>query len=194
MAENESLDLKSPQAQRWNAVRDAARKGASREKVGDITRTRLYQALRKSIKQLKRRGVSVGDFLENRGNPRLLRHLVRQTEGHPYAKMLVCVLNANPDLERVECLRRWVSSVLERVFDQIDHGLAGTEYFPNFFLSQEFLGQILQDLEADIQRIATNLDKNPEWEPKRAASKGAPAAEPTEELLSMSLLIGGSKR
>jgi hypothetical protein len=190
MAENESLDLKSPYAQRWNAVRDAARKGTSCQKVVSITRKKFYEALRKVIRQFKVYGVTTTDFLSGRASPRTLRDLIRRTQGHPYAELLTSVLNSDPALAGAECLKQWGHAILDTVFDQISHGLVGTEHFPSFFESQTFFDQVCEGLEADIERIAIKLVENPEWEPKRASCKGAVKEDPTEELLPMSLWGG----
>ncbi len=104
MAENESLDLKSPHAQRWNAVRDAAPKGASCQNVGSVTRAKLYQAIRKVRKQFKKYGVSTADFLAARGKPRALRDLLRKTEGHEFAELLTSTLGSRPEATDRECL------------------------------------------------------------------------------------------
>jgi hypothetical protein len=193
MAENESLDLKSPNAQRWNAVRDAARKGASCQKVTSLTRKRLYDALRKVQKQFKDYGVDTAAFLLGRGSSRTLRDLVRQTKGHPYAELLVSVMNSNPDSGEVDCLKKWVHAALDAVFDQIGHGLAGSDHFPSFFESHSFFDQVRTGLEPDIGRIAAHLIEKPDWEPRRAAVKGATVEDATAELMPMSLIGGGCR-
>ena len=188
MAENESLDLKSPNAQRWNAVRDAARKGASCRKVTSLTRQRLYDALRKVQKQFNTYGVDTAAFLAGRGSSRTLRDLVRQTKGHPYAELLVSVMNSNPGSADVECLKMWGHATLDMVFDQICHGLTGSDHFPSFFESHTFFDQVRTGRESDIERIATHLIEKPDWEPKRPSVKGAPVEDSTAELLPMSLM------
>ncbi len=190
MAENESLDLKSPHAQRWNAVRDAARKGASCQKITSLARKRLYDALRKVQKQFKEYGVTTADFLSARGDTRALRNLVRQTKAHPYAELLVSVMNSHPDSAHAECLKAWGHAALDAVFDQMGHGLAGSDHFPSFFEAHSFFNRVRTGLGSDVERIATHLTENPDWEPRRASVKGAPVEDVTAELLPMSL-VGG---
>ncbi len=85
MAENESLDLASPRAQRWNADRDAAQKGASSEEVGAVTRKTFLKAMRNVVKQFEEYGVSTGDFISKRGSPCELKMLVGQGVTHAIA-------------------------------------------------------------------------------------------------------------
>lgn len=193
MAENESLDLKSPHAQRWNAVRDIARKGGTCQKVVTITRKKLHEALRKVSKQFKRYGVNTADFIDGRGSPRSLRDLVRKTERHPYAELLVAVLNSNPSASGAECLNQWGHAVLDTVFDQIGHSLTGTEHFPSVFEPRRLFQQVRHGLEGDIRRIAAKLNEKPDWEPRQAATKRVSKEDTTAEMLPMSLLAGGNR-
>lgn len=190
MAENEALDLKSPYAQRWSAVREAARKSASCQQITSLARQRFYDALRKVTKQFRIYGVTTSDFLSARDSPQRLRELIRRTKSHPYAELLVSVLNSASSSTNSECLSQWGHAILDTVFDQIGHRLVGTEHFPSFFESQIFFDRVGDGLGPDIQRIATNLAENPDWEPKRAPSKGISKEEPTAELLPISLLGG----
>jgi hypothetical protein len=119
MAENESLDLKSPYAQRWNPVIDAARKGASSQQVGSIAKEKLYQAIRKTRKDLKEYGTSPADFLVDRGNPRALRKLLQRSKDHNYTEQLVLTLASNPDASDCECYREWLDRISDKIFDQI---------------------------------------------------------------------------
>ncbi len=63
MAENESLDLKSPYAQRWNAVRDATQKGGSPQEVVVVTKANLKRATRKVLVEFQVCSVTTADFL-----------------------------------------------------------------------------------------------------------------------------------
>jgi hypothetical protein len=193
MAENESLDLKSPYAQRWNAVRDAARKGASCQKIAILTRKRLYAALRRVRKQFKEYGVSIADFFASRRSLPALRGLLRKTERHPYAEVLVGVLNSSPTSTEHECLKKWGHAILDMVFDGIGAGLVGTERFPSAFESLTLFRQVRHDLEDDVQRIATNLVENIDWEPRQAPCRRVSKEDATAELLPMSLLAGGKR-
>jgi len=190
MAENESLDLSSPHARRWDAVRDAAGKGAPWERVASLASKKLYDALRRVVKQFKRNNVTVGDFLRVRGAPRMSRDLLRKTQGHPYAESLISVLNSMPSSSETQCLEGWLRAVSERVFDQIGLKLLGTDHFPSTFECQRFFEQVSTKLEPDVKRIATRLVENPEWEPRRPSSRGVPKEDPTAEMLPMSVLGG----
>ena len=82
MAENESLDLKSPYAQRWNAVRDATQKGGSPQEVVVVTKANLKRAFRKVLVEFQVCGVTTADFLAARGDSKALRNLLRKAKGH----------------------------------------------------------------------------------------------------------------
>lgn len=192
MAENESLDLKSPHAQRWNAVRDAARKGASCQKVGSVTRTKLYEAIRKVRKQFKEYGVSTADFLTARGKPRTLRDLLRKTGGHEFAELLISVLGSNPDATDRDCLKHWLRGVLDKMFSQIGHEVAGSDRFPSLFDTLMFFEEVQDSLEGDIELVATKLAADPECQLRQRTRKGEPKSDPTTDLLPMSLM-GGPK-
>ena len=74
MAKNESLDLDSPYAQRWNPVRDAARRVAHPEEVVLVTKANLKGAIRKVLVEFQVCGVTTADFLAARGDSRALRN------------------------------------------------------------------------------------------------------------------------
>src|SRR5271170_3170016 len=116
MAENESLDLNSPYALRWKPVPDAALKGESPENVSSLARKALLQAIRKTMDELARSGLSIADFLAQRHSERGLRKLVGQALNHPYAELLTSVLKAHQEASSEECVYRWEGAILEKVF------------------------------------------------------------------------------
>jgi hypothetical protein len=193
MAENESLDLKSPHAQRWNPVRDAARKGASCQKVAALTRKAFFGGLRKALVQFEVYGVTTADFLASQGSPRTLSKLLQKTQGHPYAEQLVAVLDSNPAAPAKECLNQWGHAIFDKVFDQIVHSLGGSEIFPSFFDGNNYFRQVRDELRGDLERVAIKLVENPRWRPIVRSKKGEPKSDSTSELMPMSL-VGGPKR
>ena len=118
------------------------RRAATSEQVGAITRKTFLKAIRKVVKQFEEYGVTTGDFLGKRGSPRDLKKLVRQTKCHPYAVLLVSVLDSYPDAPPTECLHRWGHAILDTVFDQIGLELGGSEGFPSFFDTHSLFGEV----------------------------------------------------
>jgi hypothetical protein len=192
MAENEALDLKSPHAQRWTAVRDAAQKGVSCQQVGSVTRKTFLKAIRKVVGQFEKHGVTMADFFAHRSSPRALKALVRQTKNHSYAELLVSVLDSYPGASLTECLDRWGHAILDTVFDQIGLNLGGSEVFPSFFDTQSFFQEVRDGLRDDLEMVAVKLADDPHWKPTVRAKKGEAKTDTTADLLSMSL-VGGSK-
>jgi hypothetical protein len=181
MAENESLDLTSPRAQRWNAVRDAAQKGASSEQVGSITRKTFLKAIRKVVGQFEEYGVTTSDFLGKRGSPRDLKNLVSQTKCHSY-----------PDAPPSECLYRWGHAILDTVFDQIGLELGGSEVFPSYFDTHSLFGEVRAELRGDLETVAVRLTDDPHWKPVVRVRKGEAKVDPTASQMRVSL-IGGPR-
>src|SRR5690348_12586773 len=107
MAENESLDLTSRHARRWNIVRDAAQKGGSCREVASLTKKMFLKALCKALGEFAGYGVTTADFFASRGSPAAMRALVRQTKNHDYAELLAAVIDSYPGAPPRECLDRW---------------------------------------------------------------------------------------
>ena len=193
MAENESLDLGSPRAGRWFAVLNSARKGDSCHKVGRIVAEKLSKTIRIAIQQFEEYGVTTDDFLDNRASPETLSQLVRQTKGHLYAKLLMSVIDSNPNVPGTECLHQWLWGVIDTVFDQIRHRLGGSELFPSCHDATTFLDRVRGEIPDDVELMAANLGINPHWKPSVPRRSGASKIDTTAELLSMSL-VGGAKQ
>jgi hypothetical protein len=118
MAENESLELGSSYAKRWEAPCTAIQHGEPCEKVASKVSRALCGGLRKALKQIQKRGVTLADLLNARDSRPRLRQLVRQTEGHQYAQLFESAAHASgPTVE--ECLRGWMEAILDKISDQI---------------------------------------------------------------------------
>jgi hypothetical protein len=193
MAENESLDLYSRHAQRWSAVRDAALKGGSCRKVGAVTRTKLFGAIRKARKEFLSNGVSIGDFLAARGEPRKLRNFLQATKRHEYAELLVTVLDSYPEASDSECLKQWLGAVLGKMLGQIAHNVLDSERFPSAFATLMFFEDVQEGLEGDLTDMADKLAANPDCPLRQRTKAGEPRPDPTADLITMSL-AGGPKR
>ncbi len=193
MAENESLDVNSPRARRWNLVRDAAQKGESCQPVGLVTRKTFLKAVRKVIGEFEEYGVTTADFFANRGSLPAMRALVRQTKNHDYAELLASVVDSYPGMSPTECLRRWGHAILDKMFDQISLNLAGSEVFPSFFDTRSFFREVRDELRDDLDNVAVRLADDPHWKPIVRTRKGETKIDPTASHLPVSL-IGGPKR
>jgi len=190
MAENESLDLGGAYAKRWDVPFDSVRKGESCRDVARKVESAMYSGLRKSLKQLQEYGVTLADLLAQRNSRQALRQLIRKTQGHHYVELFDAAV-ASSGTSEGECLRGWVDAIFDKVSDQICHRVAGKENWPTFYDVHSFMHDVQQTLEPAVERLVTNFEKDPEWKPKRAASKEQSTADPTAELLGLSLL-GGS--
>jgi hypothetical protein len=188
MAENESLDLKSPDARRWTVVRSAAERGDSFEQVKQLTEIRFYAAIRRSLRQFNQHGVKVSDFIAERSSPRNLQELVRKTRNHDYAKLLASVSDAYPAANTVDWFKHWQLAILDKVLSQMCHSLVGTEQLPTALDARIWSRQIRNGLGAAVNRIALRLAQNPDWKPRRAGTKNGPKVDPTQELLGVSLV------
>jgi hypothetical protein len=192
MAENESLDLTSRHARRWNMVRDAAQKGGSCQEVASLTKKMFFKALRKTLREFVGYEVTTADFFASRGSPAVMRALVRQTKNHDYAELLATVIDSYPGAPPSECLDRWGHAILDKVFDQMALGLGGSQFFPSFFDTKSFFREVRNELQDDLTKVAVKLADDPHWKPIVRTKKGEPKNDPTASQLSVSL-IGGPK-
>ena len=191
MAENESLDLNSGRASRWIAVLTAVRKGDPCQKVGSEIMKTLSRAIRNSMRQFEEYGLAISDFVAHRGSPEILSGFIRQTKGHPYAKLLVSVLNTSSSLPSGECIHQWLWAVLNTMVDQIGQRVAGRDPYPSFHDVRSYFHGVEQEIEADVEMMAARLC-DPQWKPSVRGTKGEPKVDATAELLSMSL-VGGTR-
>lgn len=188
MAENESLDLGNPGAQRWNQVHDAVRKGQPIEDVAKKVRRKLPAALRKAFKEFAEKGVSFEDFLANRHERRALRGLVRRCQGHEYAHLFLETATAEAGGDDRHVVAAYLDGIVERVTDQIAQTVAGTPQWPSFPDIRQYLGQVKQEVQSDLRRIADKLAHDPTWRPTASRSKKGERTDPTKEMMDMSLL------
>jgi hypothetical protein len=189
MAENESLDLGTGYAKRWDSVFAAVDKRSPCGEVASKISKALYGGVNRALKQFREQGVPISQFLAGRESRERLRQLVRKTEGHQYAQLLESAAHASgPSAE--ECVRGWVEAILDRVVDQICHRVAGTGNWQSFFDVKAFTDQARQRVAADVEHIVSKLSSDPDWrpQPKRTAATRETSASRTEELLGMSLL------
>ncbi|MCI0533917.1 MAG: hypothetical protein L0Z50_01685 [Verrucomicrobiales bacterium] len=192
MAENESLDLGNAYAQRWNVPFESVRKGEACKDVARKFEHALYSALRRTLKQLQRYGISLSDLLAHRNSQQALQQLIQKSQGHQYVQLFAAAVASSGPSEG-ECLRSWVDGILDTMCDQIGHRVTGTENWPTFYGVQELMQRVRETLEPAVERIVTNFERDPAWKPKRAASKELAPANPTAEFLNMSLL-GAAQR
>ncbi len=188
MAENESLDLGNPGAQRWKQVHDAVRKGQPVENVANKVERTLPAALRKAFKEFAEKGVSFKEFLANRDDPGALLRLVRKCQGHEYAHLFVETTAAEPASDDRRLVAAYLDGIIERVTDQIAQTVAGTRQWPSFPDIRHYLGQVKQQVQPDVQRIADKLADDPTSKPTARRSKKGERTDPTKEMMDMSLL------
>jgi hypothetical protein len=193
MAENESLDLNSHNARRSNVVGDAARNGGSCQHVGSLTRKTFLKAIRKVVREFEGYGVTTADFLAARDSPSAAKGLLRITKHHPYAELLVTVIDSYPGAAPTDCLHRWGNAILDTMFDQIGLSLGGSEVFPSFFDTQSYFRAVRNELRDDLESVAVKLANDAHWKPVVRAKKGEAKADPTASQMQVSL-IGGPKR
>ena len=188
MAENESLDLGSSYAQRWNASFTSVQNGDPSEKVAPKVGKALYGGVRKALKQFQEHGVTLSDLLDARNSRPQLRQLIRQTGSHQHAQLFESSAHASgPSAE--DCLRDWVEAIFDKVADQICLRVAEADDSRTFFDLKKITDDVRRIIAPDIERIAVNLAKNPDWLPqsKRGKAKAEDAASLTAELMGMSL-------
>ncbi len=193
MAENESLDLGSSGAKRWEASFTAMQSRDPCEKVAPKISKALYSGIRKALKEFQEHGVKLADLLNARHSRQQLHQVVRQTAGHQYAQLFESAAHASGPADK-DCLRGWVEAVLDKVFDQICLRVAETDESRTFFELREVADKVREIIAPDVEHIVFNLATNPDWRPQRKPGKAnaQDAVSPTAELLGMSLL-GGSQ-
>ena len=185
MAENESLDLGSSNARRWDEVSQDIRNGTPWEKVAPKVTKKLHEALRKFFKQLAKKGVSFEQLLAARESPQALNDLVKKTGNHPYAVLLRDVCASGGTKETQGVLNEFVWSIWDTISDQIEVGTATAER--TFVDLQIVINEVNQLIGPDLERLSKKLAENPAKVPARVGKKGS-KSDPTEEMMPMSLL------
>lgn len=190
MAENESLDLDS--SPRMRVVFDAFQNGASCQEVTSKLENALIGGLRKALKQFQEKGVTLADLLKSRDCPQVLRHLLRKTQGHDYARLFADAAAASGPTE-ADCVAGWIDAALDKVTDQICVRVAGSENWPTIADVQAFTAEVRDTLTPVVERIVTKLAEDPNWQPRRAPTKGQVPVDATAELMNFSLLGATNK-
>lgn len=185
MAENESLDLGSPNARRWDDIFNGIQNGTPWEKVAPKVSKKLHDALRKVFKQLAKKGVPFEQLLAARESPGALNQLVKKTGNHPFAVLFRDVCFSENGTDTVGVLKSFVCGVWETISDQIEHRLASADR--TLVDLQIAVNEINQLIEPDVNRLAQKLAENPAQVPPRVGKKGS-TVDPTSEMLPMSLL------
>lgn len=188
MAENESLDLGSAHARRWDVVFDAVRKGESCEKTAEQVNEKLREGLRKALKQFAEYGVPLQTLLDRRNAPADLRQCLRQAKGHPYVVLLMETVLAEPGSTTKQLLGAFVGGVWDTISDQIAQNVVGSERWSNFVDIQIHLNEVRSQIEPEVQRIAEKLAADPAWMPSRKPDRSGDKIDPTAKALSLSLL------
>jgi hypothetical protein len=191
MAENESLDLGSSYAKRWDPAFTAFKNGDPCEKVASKISKALYGGLRKALKQFQEHEVSLSDLLDACGSRQRLHQLVRQLGGHQYAQLLESAAHASgPSAEGR--IRGFIGAILDKMFDHFCLLVAEKDDTRNFFDLKVYMDKVLDTVAPDVEHIVTNLASNPDWRPQRkpGKAKAQDAASPTAELMDLSLLGG----
>ncbi|MEX2173909.1 MAG: hypothetical protein WD872_06070 [Pirellulaceae bacterium] len=188
MAENESLDLGNPGGQRWNQFHDAVRKGKSSRTAAEIAQRKLPAALRKAFKELVESGVPFDRFIAARHDLKALARLVRQCDGHEYAHLFAEVARAAPISSGEELVRSFVSGIVERISDQVLQSVVDSPNWQSIRKLTDYLREVRNHLDGEIQRISEKLAKDPTWNPTRRRRKKAEKSEDTKQLLGMSIM------
>jgi hypothetical protein len=187
MAENESLDLGKPGGQRWIHVLDAVKKRQSPEIVAHKASRKLPQALRKAFKEFAELGVSFEQFLQNRNDPKALARLTRKCQGHEFAHLFAETAAAEINADNRQLIGSFLNGIVDRVTDQIVQEVVGKSW-PDLISVRDLFSQMRRCMEPDIQRIAKKLDHDPSWLPTVRSRKKDDVENPTQDLLTVSLL------
>lgn len=192
MAENESLDLGSSNARRWDEVAEDFRNGTPWEKIAPKITRKLHEALRKVFKQLEKKGVSFEQLLNARGSPEALNELVRKTGNQPFAVLFqdVCTIAGDNTTESQRVVSDFLWSILETITDQIEMRTAAPGR--SFVDLQTGKKEINRLIKSDVNRLSQKLAENPAKVPARVGKKGR-TSDPTSEMMPMSLL-GSEKK
>jgi len=185
VAENESLDLGSPNARRWDEVFNAIRNGAAWETVAPKVSKKLHDALRKVFKQLAQKGVPFEKLLAARESAGALNQLVKQTGNHPFAVVFRGVCFSEQGKDAAGVLKDFVWGVWETISDQLTHRLASADR--TLVDLQIAVNEINHLIEPDVNRLAQKLAEDPSQVPARVGKKGS-KVDPTTEMLPMSML------
>ncbi len=187
MAENESLDLTDPGGQRWRHVLDAVKKRKTPAEIARQVELKLPKSLRKAFKEFLEKGVSLEQLLANRNDPKVLQKLARKCGSHEYANLFAETAAISVGKSDSQLLTSYFDGVVDRFVDQITHRVVGREWgsIPDV---QAMFRDVRRIVRPDIQRLADNLAKNPEWSPTVKPRSKQEKSAATKDLLQVSLL------
>jgi hypothetical protein len=131
---------------------------------------------------------SAEQLVAARNDPKSLARLIRKCQGHEYAHLFEQTAVSEPSADEKQLIRSFLSAVIDRVGDQITQELAGTGSWPEIPALHDFLLLMRRAMEQEIQRVAAKLAKNPGWSPTVRKRKHEDVVNPTQDLLSVSLL------
>ena len=158
MAENESLDLGTRNARRWDKVHNAICEGESADKVARLAGKELYAALRRVLKQLAKYGVSIDQFLQARGSPDALRNLVKQADGHDYAQLLAETVAAEKYADSEGVIQAFIAIVWDKVSDQLTLHANGDSSHVDVQICVNEAGHLLKP--NTVQRVISSESQN----------------------------------
>ncbi|MBI1901867.1 MAG: hypothetical protein HYS13_12245 [Planctomycetia bacterium] len=187
MAENESLDLQSPGARRWDEIFDRLCTGQAPEEVAPDVFEAIRRAYRQSLADIKRNGVQYSQLLESRASPEKLNDNVRQAKNHPYALLLrdECV---SKDAESAhDILRSFVLAIWQTMSDQFLVTRASPTEGRTLADLQSLVENVTRLIQPELDRLAARLSENPDRVPRKKPGKG-PKADSTDEQIEKSLL------
>ncbi len=188
MAENESLDIGHPRGQRWAVVCDAVRKGKPADKVAKQVHRKVTQGLRKALKQLAEKGVSLEVLLAHRNSPSSLRELLKRSEGHDYANLFLQAALAEKGRDTEAVLNSFVGGSWDIVSDQIAQAVSGSERWASVADLQRYLDEVRHQVEPNLHQIARRLANDPSSMPTCRPLRGSEKVDATAEMMEMSLL------
>ena len=101
------------------------------------------------LKQFKKYGVTLNDFINCIHEHIALERLYRQTDRHDYAKLLSVLVKCNPTADKREIYKQWVSAIPERMFPQIELKLIGSPNYPTAFEARNLFRKVDDALKPD---------------------------------------------
>lgn len=161
--------------------------GKNATQVAPKVGTKLCAALRKALKELRESGVPLSAFLGARGSEGRLRELLRNSGGHEFAHLFVTTARANPGATEGELLGGFISAIWDKVADGIRLKIMDDSPDADRDRLQRITDEVAEEIKPEVERLAHRLADDPDWKPRKSPKRGG-RAEPTEEMMSESLL------
>lgn len=120
--------------------------------------------------------------------PKALARMTRKCQGHEYAHLFAETAAAEANGDDRQLITCFLNGIVARVTDQIIQQVAGSTAWPDLISIRDFFSKVHHCLDSDIQRVAQKLADDPDWSPTVRSRKKDEAANPTQELLSVSLI------